>query len=108
MTLSRRETLQWVMAAAALPLARWTPAMAAGTDAPPPFEVADWPDAVPPPLPAHGSGRDPDLMAPKVPWPLPLSTAQRATIDLLGGRRSGGEGKSGSVRVDIGGGRQIK
>src|SRR3546814_21071704 len=38
MTLSRRETLQWVMAAAALPLARWTPAMAAGTDPPPPFE----------------------------------------------------------------------
>src|SRR3546814_5507473 len=46
--------------------------------------VADWPDAVPPPLPAHGYGRDPDLMAPKVPWPLTLSTAQRATIDLLG------------------------
>ncbi|HVI99488.1 MAG TPA: gluconate 2-dehydrogenase subunit 3 family protein [Sphingomonas sp.] len=86
MTPSRRETLQWVMAAAALPLARWTPpAMAAGTDTPPPFDVvADWPDAVPPPLPARGYGRDPDLMAPKVPWPLTLNKAQRATVDLLG------------------------
>ncbi|RIA37944.1 gluconate 2-dehydrogenase subunit 3-like protein [Hephaestia caeni] len=101
MTLSRRETLQWVMAAAALPLARWTPAMAAGTDARPPFEVADWPDAVPPPLPANGYGRDPDLMAPKVPWPLTLSKAQRATVDLLGDlilpadERSSGAGKLG-------------
>ncbi len=35
MTLSRRETLQWMMTAAALPLARWTPpAMAAGQGTP--------------------------------------------------------------------------
>jgi hypothetical protein len=84
MTPSRRETLQWMMAAAALPLARWTPpAMAAGQGAPPFDVVADWP-AVPPPPPAQGYGRDPDLMAPKVPWPLTLSAAQRATVDLLG------------------------
>jgi gluconate 2-dehydrogenase subunit 3-like protein len=85
MTPSRRETLQWMMAAAALPFIRWTPpAMAAGQGMPPPFVVADWPAAVPPPPPAKGYGRDPDLMAPKVPWPLTLSKAQRATVDLLG------------------------
>lgn len=85
MSLSRRETLQWMMTAAALPLARWTPpAMAAGQGTLPPFDViADWP-AVPPPSPAPGYGRDPDLMAPKVPWSLTLSRTQRATIDLLG------------------------
>lgn len=85
MTLSRRETLQWVMTAAALPLARWTPqAMAAGQANVPPFEVVDWPAALPPPPAAEGYGRDPDLMAPKVPWPLTLGKAQRATVDLLG------------------------
>ncbi|MBC9035129.1 gluconate 2-dehydrogenase subunit 3 family protein [Sphingomonas sp. JC676] len=86
MTLSRRETLQWMMTAAALPLARWTPpAMAAGQGTPPPFDViVDWPVTLPPPPPASGYGRDPDLMAPKVPWPLTLSEAQRATVELLG------------------------
>jgi hypothetical protein len=86
MTPSRRETLQWMMAAAALPLARWSPpAMAAGQGTPPPFSViADWPAALPPQPPAKGYGRDPDLMAPKVPWPLTLTKAQRATVDLLG------------------------
>lgn len=86
MTPSRRETLQWMMTAAALPLARWSPpAMAAGQGTAPPFDViADWPTALPPPPSAQGYGRDPDLMAPKVPWPLTLSKAQRATIDLLG------------------------
>lgn len=86
MTLSRRETLQWMMTAAALPLARWTPpAMAAAQGTPPPFdEVVDWPAALPAPQLAPGYGRDPDLMAPKVPWPLTLDKAQRATIDLLG------------------------
>ncbi|WP_404335519.1 gluconate 2-dehydrogenase subunit 3 family protein [Sphingomonas sp. MMS12-HWE2-04] len=85
MTLSRRETLQWVMTAAALPLARWaSPAIAAGQASVPPFDVVDWPAALPPPPPAQGYGRDPDLTAPKVPWPLTLSKAQRATTDLLG------------------------
>lgn len=85
MTLSRRETLQWMMTAAALPLARWSPpAMAAGQGTPPPFKVVAWPGAVPAPRPASGYGRDPDLMAPKVPWPLTLDKAQRATVDLLG------------------------
>jgi hypothetical protein len=103
MTLSRRTTLQWMMTAAALPLARWSPpAMAAGADAAPPFDVvADWPDALPPLPPAKGYGRDPNLMAPEVPWPLTLSKAQRATIDLLGDlilpadERSPGAGKLG-------------
>lgn len=86
MTPSRRETLQWMMAAAALPLVRWTPpAMAAGQVTPPPFDtIADWPAQLQPPPAAQGYGRDPDLMSPKVVWPLTLSKAQRATIDLLG------------------------
>ncbi|GAA0735130.1 gluconate 2-dehydrogenase subunit 3 family protein [Sphingomonas japonica] len=85
MSLSRRETLQWMIAAAALPLARLAPpAMAAGTGVAPPFDVADWPDAPPALPPTKGYGRDPDLTMPTVPWPLTLSKAQRATIDLLG------------------------
>ena len=85
MTLSRRTTLQWMMTAAALPLARWSPpAMAAGEGIAPPFEVVDWPSALPPPPAAKGYGRDPDLMAPKVPWPLTLDALRRANVDLLG------------------------
>lgn len=86
MTPSRRATLQWMMSAAMLPLARWSPpAMAAGSGAAPPFDiVADWPDTLPEPPPAKGYGRDPDLTKPMVPWPLTLSKAQRATVDLLG------------------------
>lgn len=86
MTLSRRTTLRWMMAAAALPLARWSsPAMAAGGGTAAQFEViADWPDTLPAPPQAKGYGRDPDLTKPVVPWPLTLSKAQRATVDLLG------------------------
>jgi hypothetical protein len=74
-----------MMAAAALPLARWAPpAMAAEQGSPPFAVIADWPALLPPPPPATGYGRDPDLMSPKVPWPLTLSKAQRATVDLLG------------------------
>jgi hypothetical protein len=89
MTPSRRTTLQWMMAAAALPLAHWTtPAMAEGMDdaagTAPPFDgIADWPE-IPPPPPAPGYGRDPDLANPKVPWPLTLDVAQRKTVDVLG------------------------
>lgn len=86
MTLSRRTTLQWMMAAAALPLARWpSPAMAAGGGTAPQLDViADWPATLPVAPPAKSYGRDPDLTKPVVPWPLTLSKAQRATIDLLG------------------------
>lgn len=86
MTLSRRETLQWMITAAMLPLARWSPpAMADEVGTAPPFDIiADWPKNVPAPLPAKGYGRDPDLTMPAVPWPLTLSKAQRATIDMLG------------------------
>jgi len=89
MTPSRRTTMQWMMAAAAMPLAHWTtPAMAEGVDdaagAVPSFDViADWPD-IPPPPPAPGYGRDPDLANPQVPWPLTLAAAQRKTVDVLG------------------------
>lgn len=86
MTPSRRETLHWMMAAAALPLAQWSvPARAAGSAGAAPFDIiADWPEAIAPPLPARGYGRDPDLQAPKVVWPLTLTRSQRATVDLLG------------------------
>lgn len=86
MTLSRRTTLSWMMAAAALPPARWSsPAVAAESPSSLPFDkVVDWPASLPPAPPARGYGRDPDLMAPKVPWPLTLTAAQRATVDRLG------------------------
>jgi hypothetical protein len=85
-TLSRRATLQWMMAAAALPLPSWlTPASASGPEVAPPFDrIADWPTAIAPARPAEGYGRDPALMEPIIPWPLTFSKAQRATIDLLG------------------------
>ncbi|MFS0773209.1 gluconate 2-dehydrogenase subunit 3 family protein [Sphingomonas sp. 1P08PE] len=87
MTLSRRATMQWMMTAALLPLARWSPAEAAvGADgsAAAPFDtVAGWPE-VPAAVPAQGYGRDPALTEPKVTWPLTLSKAQRSTVDLLG------------------------
>ncbi|HTG39606.1 gluconate 2-dehydrogenase subunit 3 family protein [Sphingomonas sp.] len=86
MTPSRRTTLQWMMAAAAMPLARWVPPAAAaqGGTVASLGTIVDWPNAVPP-LPAtKGYGRDPTLMEPKVVWPLTLNSAQRATVDLLG------------------------
>lgn len=86
MTPSRRTTLQWMMTAAALPFAPWSPpAIAGGRGTAPPFDtIAGWPAISPAPVPAKGYGRDPNLMEPAVPWPLTLSTTQRATIDLLG------------------------
>lgn len=78
--------MQWMIAAAAMPLARWVPPASAGEGrAVPPFDtIADWPGATPP-LPAtKGYGRDPVLLEPKVAWPLTLTKAQRTTIDLLG------------------------
>ncbi|UZK69041.1 gluconate 2-dehydrogenase subunit 3 family protein [Sphingomonas sp. S1-29] len=85
MTPSRRTTLQWMIAAAATPLARWMPPASAAEGASTPLlgPIADWPGA--PPLPTtKGYGRDPTLMEPKVAWPLTLTRAQRTTIDLLG------------------------
>lgn len=87
MTLDRRTTLQWFAAATTLSLAPWTPAfgaVAAGAGTPPPFDVVDWPERIAPLPPAKGYGRDPDLTDPKVPWPLTLTPAQRAVIDMLG------------------------
>lgn len=83
---SRRTTIQWMMAAAALPLARWSPPALAATPAAgaPPFDtIADWPAAMPAPPSAGGYGRDPNLIEPKVTWPLTFSKQQRLTIDLL-------------------------
>ena len=83
MTLSRRATMQWMMTAALLPLARWSPAgaaVAADGGAAAPFDtIADWPE-VPAAAPAQGYGRDPTLTEPKVTWPLTLSKAQRSTV----------------------------
>lgn len=89
MTITRRTTLQWFATATTLSLASWTPALGAvatgaGAGTPPPFDVVDWPATVAPLPPAKGYGRDPDLNDPKVPWPLTLTTAQRATVDMLG------------------------
>lgn len=87
MTISRRTTLQWFATATTLSLASWTPALgtvAIAAGAPPPFDVVDWPANVTPLPPTKGYGRDPDLNDPKVPWPLTLTTAQRAVIDMLG------------------------
>ncbi|MGK6324001.1 gluconate 2-dehydrogenase subunit 3 family protein [Sphingomonas sp. DT-51] len=86
MTLSRRTTLQWIAAAAALPLTHWTDAAGAtkARGTPPPFRVIDWPATLPPVDAARGYGRDPNLSDPNVPWALTLTKAQRATVDLLG------------------------
>jgi hypothetical protein len=105
-TLSRRTTLQWMMAAAAAPLAPWAPpAMAAGPGRAPPFDaIADWPAALPPPAPVKGYGRDPNLMEPTVPWPLTFSKAQRATIDLLGDMILPADAQSpGAGKLGVGG-----
>ncbi|WP_051273065.1 gluconate 2-dehydrogenase subunit 3 family protein [Sphingomonas phyllosphaerae] len=87
MTFTRRTTLQWFATATALSLANRGVAAAAvsqAAGAAPPFKVVDWPASVAPMLAAKGYGRDPDLTAPKVPWPLTLTKPQRATIDMLG------------------------
>lgn len=87
MTFTRRTTLQWLATATALSLANRGVAVAAppqATGAPPAFKVVDWPASVAPMAPARGYGRDPDLTAPKVAWPLTLTKAQRATVDMLG------------------------
>jgi len=87
MTFTRRTTLQWFATATALSLTARLPALTpvtTGTATPPPFAVVAWPTAVPALPPTKGYGRDPDLTDPKVPWPLTLTKAQRATIDMLG------------------------
>lgn len=89
MILTRRTTLQWLATATTLALAQRAPALALDVTAaadgpPPPFAVVPWPAATPAMPAAPGYGRDPVLTDPKVPWPLTLSKAQRATVDLLG------------------------
>ncbi len=87
MTFTRRTTLKWFATATTLSLAGWSPARAAKATAegpPPPFAVVDWPANVPALPPTKGYGRDPNLMEPKVAWPLTLTRAQRATVDMLG------------------------
>ena len=105
MTPSRRTTLQWMMAAAALPMARWSPLAAAetATGAAPPFAVVDWPATLPAPPAAKGYGRDPDLQAPKVTWPLTLTREQRATVDMLGDMILPADGSSpGAGKLGVG------
>lgn len=71
--ISRRVTLAWVAAAAALPHA----AQAQGTGSP-----APWSDAFIAPLTAPGYGQDPDLQHPSVPWPLTLNAHQRGALRI--------------------------
>ncbi|MFK3891135.1 gluconate 2-dehydrogenase subunit 3 family protein [Sphingomonas sp. NPDC079357] len=87
MTFTRRTTLQWFATATALSIAHRGVAAAVApqaTAAPPPFKVVEWPASITPLSATKGYGRDPDLTAPKVPWPLTLTRPQRATVDMLG------------------------
>jgi len=73
---SRRFTLAWVAAATASP---WLSAMAA--QAPDPeTETGLWKEISPVAVSAAGYGKDPDLKAPSVPWPLTLDQDQRANL----------------------------
>lgn len=103
MTLSRRTTLQWMIAAAAVPAARWAPPAFAGEAVRPFPTVAAWPGPPSPLPPTKGYGRDPTLMEPKVVWPLTLTKGQRATVDLLGDMILPADEKSpGAGRLGVG------
>ncbi len=71
--ISRRVTLAWVAAAAALPYTAG--AQEAATPAP-------WSDDAIAPLTATGYGQDPDLQHPSVPWPLTLTSHQRDAVRI--------------------------
>lgn len=84
LTPSRRQTLQWMFAAAAAIPAMPSVAVAAGT-LPTALDAAiAWPDLALPVNAGVGYGTDPNLMEPSVPWPLMLSPEQKAALNLLG------------------------
>lgn len=82
MTISRRDTIAWMLAAAAV-AGSARPAMAeVATPAIGP--IALWPVVKLPPLTGAGYGTDPDTINPKAPWPLTLAKAHRELINVLG------------------------
>ncbi len=82
MTISRRDTIAWMLAAAAV--AGSTRPAAAEAVAPASGPVALWPVVKLPPLTGPGYGTDPDTINPKAPWPLTLAKAHRELINVLG------------------------
>ncbi len=87
MTLSRRESVKWMMAAVAVAGGGWANTAEAQVSLPaapvlPP--VAPWPTLILPPVTALGYGTDPDTMAPSAPWPLTLAAGHRALLNTLG------------------------
>jgi len=74
--ISRRMTLAWIAAASATAFAAG-PGQAAENGPPTP-----WRNTAPPPITAPGYGKDPDLNAASVPWPLTLNPHQREILRL--------------------------
>jgi len=74
-TPSRRQTIAWVAAAAASPLALL------GCS---PTDATGWADVNPDPITGPRIGPDPNLMSPATPWPLTLTQAQRAAVRSAG------------------------
>ena len=74
--ISRRMTLAWIAAASAGALAPGSSRAAEGVS------PAAWDNAALPPVTAPGYGKDPDLNAATVPWPLTLDPHQRAILRL--------------------------
>ena len=79
--ISRRDSLKWMMAAAALgvPVAAKAQMSGAVTGG-----FAPWPVLMLPPLTGAGYGTDPDTINPTAPWPLTLTASHRTLINTLG------------------------
>lgn len=86
MTISRRQSLKWLAAAAAAIPAIPAAALAQPGTAPKTGinPLIEWPNLVLPVNAGTGYGSDPNLMEPSVPWPLILSAPQKAVLNLLG------------------------
>jgi len=76
-TISRRDTLAWMSAALASPwvVSATEPAFAQG-------DTGLWKEDDAAPITAAGYGSDPNLLKPNVPWPLTLTSEQRATLRI--------------------------
>lgn len=72
--MDRRTTIAWLAAAMAS-----LPAAANGMG----LQGVKWPADALPPITAPGYGGDPDLLDPKVPWPLTMTAAERAATTAL-------------------------
>ena len=79
--ISRRDSLKWMMAAAALgaPAAAKGQVSGAVTGG-----FAPWPVLMLPPLTGAGYGTDPDTINPTAPWLLTLTASHRTLINTLG------------------------